>query len=85
MLFAEALEQLKAGEAMRRAAWELSEGYLKIMPDMGHVWKVITKPTPNAGNFIFAVADFDADDWVKYEPVGEEKKEEVKAEAEEVA
>lgn len=75
MLFAEALEQLKAGEAMRRESWDYSEGYLKIMPDMLHVWKIVTKPNPNAGNFIFAVADFDADDWVKYvSPPKEEAK-----------
>lgn len=68
MLFLEALNCLKSGEAMRRGAWDLSEGYLKIMPDMGFVWKIVTQPTPNAGNFIFSVADFEGDDWVKYEP-----------------
>jgi hypothetical protein len=67
MLFTEALLKLKEGEAMRRLAWAQSEGYLKILPDMGHVWKIITKPTPNAGNFIFSIADFDGEDWVKFE------------------
>lgn len=67
MLFLEALEQLKAGVAMRRSSWEASEGYLKILPDMKYVWKIITQPTPNAGNFIFSVDDFEKDDWVKFE------------------
>ena len=67
MLFLDALKKMKAGEAMRRSAWSDSEGYLKILPDMLYVWKIVTQPTPNAGNFIFSVADFDGDDWVKYE------------------
>lgn len=67
MLFKEALLQLKKGQAMRRSAWADSEGYLKILPDMGYVWKIVTQPNPNAGNYIFSIADFDGDDWVKYE------------------
>ena len=66
MLFTEALVQLKEGKAMRRAAWADSEGYLKILPDMGYVWKIVTQPNPNAGNFIFSIADFDGDDWLEY-------------------
>jgi hypothetical protein len=66
MLFTEALAQLKEGKPMRREAWETSEGYLKILPDMGYVWKIVTQPNPNAGNFIFSIADFDGCDWVEY-------------------
>lgn len=66
MLFTEALEQLKNGVAMKRSAWADSEGYLKILPDMGYVWKIVTQPNPNAGNFIFSIADFDGDDWVEF-------------------
>lgn len=66
MIFTEALEQLKAGKPMRREAWPDSEGYLKILPDMGYVWKIVTQPNPNAGNFIFSIADFDGCDWVEY-------------------
>lgn len=79
MLFLEALAQLKAGEPMRREAWAASEGYLKILPDMGYVWKIVTQPNPNAGNFIFSIADFDGDDWVKFEapkPVIEDEQQE---------
>jgi hypothetical protein len=67
MLFLEALAQMKAGDAMRRSAWEEKEGYLKILPDMSYVWKIVTQPTANAGNFIFSIADFEGDDWVKWE------------------
>ncbi len=67
MLFLEALEQMKAGLAMRRTAWADSEGYLKILPDMNYVWKIVTQPNPNAGNFIFSLADFENDDWVEFE------------------
>jgi hypothetical protein len=67
MLFLEALAQLKAGDAMRRTAWPDCEGYLKVLPDMDYVWKIVTRPTPNAGNFIFSIKDFESDDWVKYE------------------
>lgn len=77
MLFLEALAQLKAGDAMRRTAWADSEGYLKVLPDMDYVWKIVTRPNPNAGNFIFSIADFDGDDWVKFELPVENAVEEV--------
>jgi hypothetical protein len=67
MYFLEALAQLKEGEPMRRTAWEESEGYLTILPSMKYVWKIVTGPTPNAGNFIFSIEDFESNDWVKYE------------------
>lgn len=79
MLFAEALQKLQDGVAMRRSAWPEIEGYLKLMPGMGHVWKIVLQPNPNAGNFIFSVADFLGDDWVEY--VFVEKTEEAVAEA----
>ena len=66
MYFTEALEKLEAGVAMRRAAWPDSEGYLKVMPGMGYVWKIVLHPSPNAGNFIFSLADFKGDDWVEF-------------------
>ena len=66
MLFSEALQQLQNGLAMRRNAWAASEGYLMLMPGMKHVWKVMMEPNPNAGNFIFSVEDFLADDWEQF-------------------
>lgn len=67
MLFTDALLKLKEGVAMRRSAWDDSEGYLKVMPGMDYVWKIVLKPNPNAGNFIFSIADFDGDDWVEFQ------------------
>ena len=66
MLFQEALDKLEAGFPMRRSSWADSEGYLSLMPGMGYVWKIVLIPNPNAGNFIFALADFNGDDWVEY-------------------
>ncbi len=71
MLFNEALEHLQAGESMRRKAWPIEEGYLKLLPGMKHVWKIVLLPNPNAGNFIFSVEDFISDDWEKFEPQSE--------------
>lgn len=82
MLFLEALEQMKAGVAMRRTAWADTEGYLKVLPDMKYVWKIVTQPNPNAGNFIFSIEDFEANDWVQFElpkPAIEEAQEQQEA------
>ncbi len=68
MLFLDAIDKLKSGVAMHRSSWTAADGYLVLMPDMLYVWKVVTCPTPNAGNFIFSVEDFLASDWVPYEP-----------------
>lgn len=68
MLFAEALAQLQAGVPMRRESWPVEDGYLSLMPGMKYVWKIMLVPNPNAGNFIFEVADFHASDWVMFDP-----------------
>ncbi len=66
MLFLEALAQLKEGKSMHRASWTLESGYLKLMDGMDFVWKIVLLPNPNAGNYIFAVEDFLADDWQEF-------------------
>ena len=63
MKFYDALEALKQRVAVRRKSWAIEEGYLSFMPGMKHVWKIVLLPNPNAGNFIFSVEDFDAEDW----------------------
>lgn len=77
MLFLQALAQLKSGSAMKRTKWSESEGYLKILPGMSYVWKIVLTPQPNAGNFIFSIEDFTSDDWVEYievkEPIESQK------------
>ncbi len=67
MLFAEALAMLKEGKSMHRKAWPIDEGYLQIMRGMEYVWKIMLKPNPNAGNFIFKIEDFATDDWQEFE------------------
>lgn len=67
MLLQEALSNLQAGKQMHRAAWEINEGYLSLMPGMTHVWKVVIVPSTNAGNFIFSLEDLLADDWKEFE------------------
>lgn len=66
MQFLEALKQLEAGVAMRRAAWPDAEGYLQLLPGMKFVWKIVLVPNPNAGNFIFSLEDFNGDDWEEF-------------------
>jgi hypothetical protein len=66
MLFEEALTMLKDGKSICRSAWSLDDGYLQIMPGMKYVWKIVLLPQPNAGNFIFSVDDFTADDWQEF-------------------
>ena len=67
MLLKEALEQLHDGKVLCRSKWSLEDGYLKIMPGMDFVWKIILKPTPNAGNYIFCIDDLKSDDWQEFE------------------
>ena len=66
MLFADALVQLRGRVPMYRKGWEPQDGYVTLMPGMSHVWKIVLQPTPNAGNYIFSVADLEADDWAVY-------------------
>jgi len=66
MQFQEALAELEAGKAMRRAAWPDAEGYLQLLPGMKFIWKIVLIPNPNAGNFIFSLEDFHGDDWQEF-------------------
>lgn len=66
MLLQKALSELHAGKNMCRAAWGIEDGYLKLMVGMSHVWKIMLKPTPNAGNYIFSYTDLVADDWQEF-------------------
>ncbi|CAB4128575.1 Protein of unknown function DUF2829 [uncultured Caudovirales phage] len=66
MLFEEALSHLKARVPLYRKGWDPQDGYVVLMPGMSHVWKIVLQPAPNAGNYIFSVADLSADDWAVY-------------------
>lgn len=64
MNFNEALETLKTGKYIRRSFWD--DGYCALMPDQNYIWRVLTKPQANVGNFLPLVADLLADDWEIY-------------------
>lgn len=63
MKFLEAVEALKDGKQVVRTGWKKEEGYLTFMPGMKNIWKITLTPTVNAGNNLFSVEDFLADDW----------------------
>lgn len=63
MLLQDAIAQLQQGHAVCREGWTIEDGYLQLMKGMDYIWKIVLKPTPNAGNYIFALADLMADDW----------------------
>jgi hypothetical protein len=63
MQLQEALEQLKSGAELYRTGWNPQDGYVRLMPGMSHVWKIVLSPQPNAGNYIFSMEDLMAHDW----------------------
>ena len=67
MLLSEALELLKAGKIVSRESWLETDGYLSLMHGMSHIWKVMLKPQPNAGNYIMSFDDLGATDWCEYD------------------
>jgi hypothetical protein len=67
MLLKDALAGLQAGKQWRRIAWTIEDGYLSLLPGMKHIWKIVIKPTTNAGNYIFSLEDLLASDWQEFE------------------
>lgn len=67
MTFQEAIALLQAGEYVCREAWTFEEGYLAFLDTMKHIWKIVTHPNPNAGNYIFSMEDILANDWEKFD------------------
>lgn len=74
MLLGKAIDCLQAGMQMHRKSWSIEDGYLSLMPGMTHVWKVVIRPTTNAGNYIFSLEDLLANDWQEFEMPKEEVK-----------
>lgn len=68
MFFDQALFLLKEGKNVSRDSWAEEDGYLVLLVGMKHVWKIITKPGPNAGNHIFSVDELSATDWSVHNP-----------------
>lgn len=79
MTFSEALALLQAGEYVCREGWTLAEGYLALLDTMKHIWKIVTHPNPNAGNYIFSLEDLLANDWEKFDAVKKVAETEAKA------
>lgn len=67
MKFVEALELLKDGKCISRSGWSEDDGYLVVMKGMKYIWKIITKPQPNAGNHFLSVEELGATDWIEYD------------------
>jgi uncharacterized protein DUF2829 len=62
MNFNHAIQQMKMGNCVKRNGWE--DGYCCLMPDMAYLWRIITKPQANAGNFLPTLSDIEAEDWL---------------------
>ena len=63
MLFTDALAALQNGLYAARGAWDSTGEYCVLLPGMPYIWKILTQPTPNAGNWLPTLADLLADDW----------------------
>jgi hypothetical protein len=63
MIFSEMIQALVEGKQIVRDSWEVKDGYLVFLPGMPTVWKILTQPNPNAGNHLFTVEEFLADNW----------------------
>jgi hypothetical protein len=68
MLFKDAIVQLQGRIPMHRTGWNPQDGYIILMPGMAYIWKIVLQPAPNAGNYIFSLEDFLAEDWEVYTP-----------------
>ncbi len=65
MNFTDALIEMKNGVFVKRADWQ--DGYCCIMPDMNTIWRILTAPQVQTGNYLPLIADLEADDWMKYD------------------
>jgi hypothetical protein len=75
MNFSEMLDQLNQRGCARRTSWPMKDGYIVRMMGFNTVWKVLTVPAPNAGNYLFTTDDFAANDWVLIDHYSAEEEE----------
>jgi len=68
MMFKDALNSLLEGKYVTRNAWDETGEYVCLMPGMPYIWKILIKPSPNAGNWLPMVSDFLADDYKFVDP-----------------
>lgn len=63
MLFQEALDLLLKGKYVSRDVWDKTGEYCVLLPGMQYIWKIVTHPAPNAGNWLPLVSDFLGNDY----------------------
>jgi len=63
MMFNEALKHLVEGAYIQRTPWKATGEYVISLPGIPYIWKIITQPAPNAGNWLPMIADLMADDF----------------------
>lgn len=67
MLFLEGLKHLHDRKYLARAAWKEAGKdkvrSLAIIPGFSSIMMFNPEPTPNVGNWLPLIADFEADDW----------------------
>lgn len=63
MLFEEALKEIVKGKYLARSGWDATGEYVVLMPGMQYIWKILTQPNPNAGNWLPLIDDLTASDW----------------------
>jgi Protein of unknown function (DUF2829) len=63
MTFEEALKYLVSGEYVQRSEWLVTGEYVISLPGIPYIWKILTTPTPNAGNWLPTIADLMAEDY----------------------
>ncbi len=63
MMFEEALKHLTGGDYVSRSVWDATGEYVISLPGIPYIWKIITQPAPNAGNWLPTIADLLADDY----------------------
>jgi Protein of unknown function (DUF2829) len=62
--FMEALEEMKAGQAVKRDCWGIMQGYRMILPGSKHIYMIVNAHTaPQVQWAPITVEDFSATDW----------------------
>lgn len=71
------LQAVMNGQQVSRPCWPEGE-YVVHLPGMPYLWKIMTLPNPNAGNWIPTLDDLMASDYVLLKDVPAKVVEEIK-------
>ena len=63
MKFEEAVKHLMAGDYVQRPNWKATGEYALAPPGVPYIWKIVTVPAVNAGNWMHTKEDLLADDY----------------------